>query len=145
MQVDAKPGFLLCENKDGTWTVDFDDNTDADVPAAAIVLAAAAAGAEEEKTEEILARLDADAAAKQREHDAAIKSNDWKAAGALLEDIQRIQDERRRAARGDQKLAREKERRERQERLDALRSDFEKSAGTRIEEMQERSRRMAPT
>ena len=87
---DGRKGFVLCENDDGTCTVDFDvddrwdDDGPEDVAAARLVLAddtEAPAGPDADATAK--ARADVERLAK--EHDEAVGRGDFKAAGALLE------------------------------------------------------------
>jgi len=112
------------------------------VPAAHIRTAAAAAPAETDRTAELAALEEAEKQ-KQAEHDAAIKRNDYKRAGELLEEIQKTQDARRRLARGDRGAARARAREAHQKRLDELHSDYSKQAVSHIEEMQAKTRKMA--
>ena len=138
----GKLGMLLVRNDDATWCIDFDDNTEADLPAADCELVEAqgtsplksATGAKGETVESLAARH----AELSTQHDAALKGENFKAAGELLTEMDAVDAARRKLARGDGKQAREREKTAHQQKLLELRRRYEKEASAKMKEVQGR-------
>ena len=138
----GKLGMLLVRNDDATWCIDFDDNTEADLPAADCELVEAqgasplksATGANGETVESLAARH----AELSTQHDAALKGENFKAAGELLTEMDAVDAARRKLARGEAKQAREREKTAHQQKLLELRRRYEKEASAKMKEVQGR-------
>lgn len=142
MSMGAKRGMLLVKNADGTWNVDFDDGSEADLADFMITLESdlvasptkAAVGPNGETVEQ----LQEQEAKAQAEHDAAVERGDYKAAGELLQQIAAKEELRKRLERGDRKVAREREKTEHKQKLEEMRAKFEKDANKHMDEMKSR-------
>ena len=142
VRVRGKSGFLLVQNANGTWTVDYDDNTEEDLAADEIEVEEAGDASPQKsavgpggETVESLAERHAALAAR---HAAALKSEDFKLAGELLTEMESVKDTTRRLERGDAKKAREREKTQHQEKLLELRRQFEREATAKFGEVRER-------